>query len=92
VISNNVSPSKFDDELGAALARLDQPAALLTARETELVTRSTRVTLWRKVTRGEFPAPVEIASNRIMWRACEVKAWLDGLPRRTYGAPTHEAA
>ena len=33
-------------------------------------------TLWRKVRRGEFPAPVRVSSQVTAWRVGDVRAWL----------------
>lgn len=33
-------------------------------------------TLWRKVSTGEFPAPVKLSTRVTGWRVGEVKAWL----------------
>jgi prophage regulatory protein len=45
-----------------------------------------RTTIWRAVRRGDFPAPVIVGSNSICWRADEIDAWVNALPRRSYGA------
>lgn len=36
-------------------------------------------TIYAKIARGEFPAPVQISGNRVGWFADEVAAWQDGL-------------
>lgn len=48
-----------------------------------------RVTLWRRVRAGAFPAPVELGSNMIGWLEEEVEEWIEAQPRRTY--PTDNA-
>lgn len=40
-----------------------------------------RLTLYRRMTRGDFPKPLQIAPQRVRWRESEVLAWLDNLPR-----------
>ena len=55
-------------------------------------TGKTRVTLWRGVRAGTFPAPLELGPNSVGWYEDEVVAWLASRPRRTYGAPAPEAA
>ena len=54
-----------------------------------------RTTIWRAVRSGHFPPPVIVGSNSICWRADEIEAWVNALPRRRYGsdakAPGEEA-
>lgn len=69
---------------------------MLRAPEVMARTGLSRVTIWRRVRAGTFPAPVEIGVNSIGWPAAEISAWLESRPRRTYGAeaeaPAPEAA
>jgi prophage regulatory protein len=44
-----------------------------------------RVAIWRRVRRGEFPAPIQLSENRVGWPETEIKAWRDAQPRRHYG-------
>ena len=37
-----------------------------------------RVTLSRRIRRGEFPAPIKISSRKVAWRKCELDAWEAG--------------
>jgi prophage regulatory protein len=53
--------------------------------------RRSRVTIWRDVKAGRFPAPVQLGPNSVGWFEDEVDAWLAARPRRTYGAPAPEA-
>ena len=34
-------------------------------------------TLWRKVSKGDFPAPVKLSERVTAWRVNEVRAWLE---------------
>jgi hypothetical protein len=34
-------------------------------------------TLWRKVGRGEFPAPIKLSEKITAWRVEDIRAWLD---------------
>lgn len=34
-------------------------------------------TLWRKVKRGEFPAPLKLSAGITAWRVQDVRAWMD---------------
>ncbi len=69
---------------------------MLRAPEVMARTGLSRVTIWRRVRAGTFPAPVQLGVNSIGWPASEITAWLANRPRRTYGAeaeaPTPEAA
>ncbi len=48
-----------------------------------------RQEIWRRVRRGEFPAPLKLGARRIGWRENEVEAWLDSQKVVEY-APTEE--
>ncbi|MGO8867320.1 MAG: helix-turn-helix transcriptional regulator [Alphaproteobacteria bacterium] len=58
----------------------------------EELTGRSRVQLWRDIRAGKFPAPIELGANSVAWYADEVDAYLNNLPRRTYGAPQPAAA
>ena len=60
--------------------------AMLRAPEIIKRTGLCRVTLWRKIRDGTFPAPMELGPNAVGWPEDEVEAWLESRPRRTYGA------
>jgi predicted DNA-binding transcriptional regulator AlpA len=36
---------------------------------------SNRVTLSRRIKRGEFPAPIRVGSRNVAWLKSEVEAW-----------------
>ena len=59
-------------------------------RPPEVLARTglSRVTIWRRVRAGTFPAPTELGENSIGWPESEITAWLANRPRRTYGADT----
>ncbi len=59
---------------------------MLRAPEVMARTGLSRVTIWRRVRAGTFPAPVQLGENSIGWPASEITAWLANRPRRTYGA------
>jgi predicted DNA-binding transcriptional regulator AlpA len=53
-----------------------------------------RVTLWRMVRDGEFPAPVKLgtgAGSRSAWHADEIEAWIKERPRTASEASGSEA-
>ncbi|MEO0412179.1 MAG: AlpA family phage regulatory protein [Pseudomonadota bacterium] len=58
---------------------------LLTAKDVMTATGiRARSTLWRKCKAREFPAPVEIGSNRIRWLSRDVDQWIETRQRRLY--------
>lgn len=59
---------------------------MLRAPEVMARTGLSRVTIWRRVRAGTFPAPHELGVNSVGWPASEITAWLASRPRRTYGA------
>ncbi len=46
-----------------------------------------RVTLWRKIAKGQFPAPVQLSENSIGFYEDEIAAWLESRPRVSYRSP-----
>ena len=64
---------------------------MLRAPEVMARTGLSRVTIWRRVRAGTFPAPVQLGENSIGWPATEISAWLESRPRRTYSAETAPA-
>ena len=36
-----------------------------------------RVTIWRKVRTGEFPAPLDLGRGRVGWREQDIEKWLE---------------
>ncbi len=68
---------------------------MLRAPEVMARTGLSRVTIWRRVKAGNFPAPLILGENSIGWTAQSIEDWLESRPRRTYGAevaPEPEAA
>ena len=63
---------------------------MLRAPEVMARTGLSRVTIWRRVRAGTFPAPTELGENSIGWPASVITEWLDSRPRRTYGATIPE--
>ncbi len=57
---------------------------MLRAPEVMARTGLSRVTIWRRVRAGTFPAPTELGENSIGWPASVITEWLDSRPRRTY--------
>ncbi len=55
---------------------------VLTIREVVRRVGLSRSTLYELVRRGDFPAPLELAPNRVGWLHEEIDAWLASRPRR----------
>ncbi len=62
--------------------------AMLRYPEVERRTGLSRVTIWRKVRAGTFPAPRELGPNSVGWLESEIEAWRESRPRRGPTAPT----
>jgi len=43
-----------------------------------------RSTIFEKVQRGDFPAPLKLSRGYIRFRESEIIAWIDALPRQYY--------
>jgi prophage regulatory protein len=54
---------------------------ILREAEVARVTGLSRVTRWRHVRTGRFPAPIVLGERAIGWRASAVQAWIES--RRT---------
>jgi len=55
-----------------------QPAApgrLLKITEVVRETSLHRATIYRRVAKGEFPAPKPIGGGRVAWRESDIEAW-----------------
>lgn len=50
---------------------------LLRLKQVQALVPLHRVTLWRLMLDGSFPAPLKIGKRAIAWRADDVQAWLD---------------
>ena len=51
-----------------------------------------RITIWKKIKDGTFPAPIELGPNSIGWPEVEITTWLKSQPRRTYGGREYRPA
>lgn len=58
-------------------------------RVPEMLARTglSRMTIWRRIRAGTFPAPIELGANSIGWLASDITEWLENRPRRTYPFP-----
>lgn len=62
--------------------------AMLRYPEVERRIGLSRVTIWRKVRAGTFPAPRELGPNSVGWLESEIEAWRESRPRRGPTAPS----
>ena len=53
--------------------------------EVELMTGLSRASIYAKMQKGEFPAPVRLGTNSVAWRAADIEAWIDSLPPARLG-------
>lgn len=54
-----------------------QPARTLhPLREVQQRVSFSRSTIYAKIARGEFPAPVKISENRVAWDSAAIDAWI----------------
>lgn len=49
-------------------------------QEVQNSTGLSRSTIWDKVARGTFPAPIKLSANRSAWRHSDLIAWQAALP------------
>lgn len=61
----------MNDTLSPRLLRLKQVQAIIPLH---------RVTIYRKVLEGSFPAPLSLGARAVAWREDEVLAWLNSRP------------
>ena len=54
---------------------------ILDVKDVSLMTKISRVTIWRLEKEGKFPPRIKISSKRIGWRKAEVAKWIESLPR-----------
>jgi len=69
-IERGLKPAGIDGLSDNALVRLTNLIAL------KLVPFSPS-TLWRKVRKGEFPAPIKVSAGVTAWRVGDIRAWLE---------------
>lgn len=50
---------------------------LLTAKEVVKITTLSRVTIWRHVQAGIFPAPIKLGPKRIAWLHEDIEGWIN---------------
>ena len=54
---------------------------ILNVKDVSLITKLSRVTIWRLEKEGKFPPRIKISQKRIGWQKDEVAKWIESLPR-----------
>ena len=54
---------------------------ILNVKDVSLITKLSRVTIWRLEKEGKFPPRIKISQKRIGWRKDAVAKWIESLPR-----------
>lgn len=56
---------------------------IISTRETIQLTTLSRTSIWRKsrLNTDSFPSPIILGPNRIGWKLCEIKEWIESRPR-----------
>jgi len=57
--------------------------SFLLQREVLELVRLSRVEIYRRYLRGEFPIPRRQGNRTLVWKASEIYAWMDNLPLAT---------
>lgn len=63
---------------------MNEPELLTCVEVMRLTGIRSRTTVWRRIQRKSFPAPVDIGAGRIRWRSSDIAAWINALPLRSY--------
>ena len=53
---------------------------LLRRPQVEALTGLSRASIYAKMQKGEFPAPVRLGRNSVAWRAADIEQWIGSLP------------
>ena len=54
---------------------------ILNVKDVSLITKLSRVTIWRLEKEGKFPPRIKISQKRIGWRKDEVAKWIEARSR-----------
>ena len=54
---------------------------LLKLGEVVAATRLGRSTIYRRISEGTFPAPLQLSAGCVRWDVADLETWLAGLPR-----------
>lgn len=55
---------------------MSEPVSLLALREVRQRVPFSRSTIYSKISKGEFPAPIRISENRVAWDSGAIDAWI----------------
>jgi prophage regulatory protein len=62
-----------------AITAIDASERLLRRGEVERLVGLSRSTIYQKVAKGTFPAPVKIGSHAVRWRESDLRRWMGEL-------------
>ena len=54
---------------------------ILNVKDVSLITKLSRVTIWRLENKGKFPQRIKISTKRVGWLENEVTKWIEKRPR-----------
>jgi predicted DNA-binding transcriptional regulator AlpA len=60
-----------------------------TRRRTAAIVPVSQATVYRWVSAGQFPAPIRLGSNTVVWRGSDVNSWIES--RRSAGVETQSS-
>lgn len=63
---------------------MEQDRLLTYGKVQELTGIKSRTTIYEKVQRGEFPAPLRLGKYFVRFKESEILAWIEALPRQHY--------
>lgn len=46
-----------------------------------------RSSIYKRISEGTFPAPVDCGGRSVRWRLSAIRAWMDAKPKATYRPP-----
>lgn len=75
------SPAVTQAHLAAHAAAPCSGERLLAVRDVLALVRLSRSTWYELVRTGQAPRPLRVGARAVRWRASDLQAWLDGLPR-----------
>ena len=59
----------------------NEPDRLLKLSEVRAIVPYSPASIYRKVSEGEFPAPLKLGKNRSAWRLSDIQQWIDTRPQ-----------
>ncbi|WP_104657349.1 helix-turn-helix transcriptional regulator [Ralstonia insidiosa] len=65
---------------------------LLRRPDVECLTHQSKVSIYKGIKAGTFPAPYRIGRRAVAWRSDDIAAWIDGLQRTTEPGQQRNAA